>query len=93
MTSETIEQPEAEQAQPDAEQAPAEPQEIVAESVFLVIKDANGNFGVSTDINAKLSVSTIATIADIRNGCRDISNIINARELAKMVADSLQQQQ
>lgn len=78
----------AAQAEEPAAETTSAP-EIVAESVFLVIKDANGNFGVSTDINSKLSVNTIATISDIRNGCRDITNIIAAREMAKMVADSL----
>lgn len=81
-----------EEAKAQAEDAATETTdapEIVADSVFLVIKDANGNFGVSTDINSKLTVANIASISDIRNGCRDITNIIAAREMAKMVADSL----
>lgn len=66
-----------------------EQSEIFADSVFLVIKDEKGNFGVSTDINAKLNVSKIATIADIKHGCRDISSIISAREISKLVSDAI----
>lgn len=62
-----------------------EPQVLQAETVFFVIKDANGSFRAVTDVSQKIELARAANLQDVYTGCRDIVRAVDIRQTADTV--------
>lgn len=58
-------------------------------TAFLMIKDVDGTWRVTTDLATPLTVETQATRLDIRIGCQEIANIITQQDTAANVVTLL----
>lgn len=58
-------------------------------TAFLMIKDADGTWRVTTDLATPIQVENQATRLDIRIGCQEIANIITQQDIAANVVTLL----
>jgi hypothetical protein len=60
-------------------------------TAFLMIKDVDGTWRVTTDLNTQFKADYQATRLDIRIGCQEIANIIHQQDIAANVVTLLVQ--
>jgi len=58
-------------------------------TAFLMIKDADGTWRVTTDLATTFDTEYQATRLDIRIGCQEIANIITQQDIAANVVTLL----
>ena len=58
-------------------------------TAFLMIKEGDGAWRVSTDLKAPFNVEGQATRLDIRIGCQEIANVVAQQDLAAVVVNTL----
>lgn len=58
-------------------------------TAFLVIKDADGSWLVTTDLTKEFAIDVLATRQDIRIGCQEIANVVQQQDLALTVISLL----
>jgi hypothetical protein len=58
-------------------------------TAFLMIKDVDGTWRVTTDLVTPINAEYQATRLDIRIGCQEIANIINQQDIAANVVTLL----
>jgi hypothetical protein len=58
-------------------------------TAFLMIKDTDGTWRVTTDLATPITAEAQATRLDIRIGCQEIANIITQQDIAANVVTLL----
>ena len=58
---------------------------IKAETVFFVVKNADGSFKAITNVGQKIELARPANLQDIRLGCHEIGRALDARQTADTV--------
>jgi hypothetical protein len=64
-------------------------QEAQAETAFIVIRRLDGSFYVTDDLSTNITVERVATIGDIKAGCRELADRIHMLELTDNIITAL----
>lgn len=65
------------------------PDVLEVESAFIVFKRADGSFFATTDIATLASVSKVASVFDVKNGCQEIIDAIRTDVLVAAITDAM----
>jgi hypothetical protein len=68
-----------------------EPEVPTYPTAFLMLKEQDGTWRVTTDLTPSFKVESQATRLDIRIGCQEIASIINQQDIAANVVTLLVQ--
>ena len=69
----------------------ADQEEVRYPTAFLMIKEDDGSWRVTTDLTGSFTIDYLATRQDIRIGCQEIASTVNQQDLALMVASLLKE--
>lgn len=90
--SESVETPEVE----DVTQNSEENQDAdlpTVETAFVVMKNRDGSWGVTSDVTKPFAIDRVASRADVRIGTTEIKHLLSHQDLAALVAATLKASQ
>lgn len=61
------------------------------ETAFIIMKSADGNWRVTSDLGSPFTISASPTRSDVRIGCQEIARIIDQQDLMGLVLEALEQ--
>jgi hypothetical protein len=61
------------------------------ETAFILMKSADGNWRVTSDLATPFAISAAPSRADVRVGCLEIARIIDQQDMAALVLEALEQ--
>ena len=61
------------------------------ETAFIVMKSADGNWRVTSDLGTPFTITASPTRTDVRIGCQEIARIIEQQDLASLVLEAIEQ--
>jgi hypothetical protein len=69
------------------------PEEAVEtfETAFILMKSADGNWRVTSDLATPFAISESPSRSDVRIGCLEIARIIDQQDMATLVLEALEQ--
>lgn len=94
--SENPETPEVEEVNPETTEAPeADPTADLpqVETAFVVMKNRDGSWGVTSDVTQPFAIDRIAGRADVRIGTTEIKHLLSHQDLASLVAATIKASQ
>lgn len=63
------------------------------ETAFIVMKNKDGSWGVTSDVTQPFAIDRVASRADVRIGTTEIKHLLSHQDLAALVAATLKASQ